>query len=275
MQGKVLQDLSAPNLVTALENNLFAFMTNYGNAPNSELYCGSNLTRFTTGVCFPFFNGVLRAQLNPDDIDTTITETLNYYTALQLPMFWWTGPETQPPDLRIHLENHGLNCVSELPVMAIDLSTLPQQLPLPADLDIALVNDSETLKHWVRVAMVGFEVPDTEFDRVLELELSLGINSEQYKRFIGWWKGVPVATSELYLDAGVAGIYFVATLPEVRRQGLATAVVLAALQKARTLGYCVGMLQASQMGVNVYRRIGFQEYCKMGLYLWAGEQSYA
>ncbi|KAB8314073.1 GNAT family N-acetyltransferase [Tolypothrix campylonemoides VB511288] len=61
------------------------------------------------------------------------------------------------------------------------------------------------------------------------------------------------------LDAGVAGIYYVATLPKARRQGFATALVLAALHKARALKYSVGTLQALQMGVNVYTQIGFQE----------------
>jgi GNAT superfamily N-acetyltransferase len=145
---------------------------------------------------------------------------------------------------------------------------------LPENLEITLVNDIESLKHWVRIAMVGFEIPDDIFNDLFELELSLGIDSkQQYIRFLGWWKGLPVATSALYLDAGVAGVYYVATLPEARRQRFATSLVLAALRKARALKYCVGTLQASEMGVNVYTQIGFQEYCKMGLYLWTGKAS--
>jgi GNAT superfamily N-acetyltransferase len=272
--NQVLHDLSTPNLVTALETNMFAFLMNFGRAPHRELYEGSDLIRFTTGISFPFFNGVFRAQLNFESIDTIITETVNYYTARQIPMFWWTGPATQPPDLGIHLEAHGLISKGELPVMAIDLSALPQEESLPANLEITLVNDIESLKHWVRIAMVGFEIPDEILDDLFELELSLGINSkQQYIRFLGWWKGLPVATSALYFDAGVAGVYYVATLPEARRQRFATSLVLAALRKARALKYYVGTLQASEMGVNVYTQIGFQEYCKMGLYLWTGKPS--
>jgi predicted GNAT family acetyltransferase len=39
-------------------------------------------------------------------------------------------------------------------------------------------------------------------------------------------KPIPLAISALYLDAGVAGIYFVATLPEARGKGFATQLVL-------------------------------------------------
>jgi predicted acetyltransferase len=60
-------------------------------------------------------------------------------------------------------------------------------------------------------------------------------------------------------------------MPEARGQGFAKALVLTALHKAYTLGYHVATLQASQMGVNIYRRIGFHEYSKIGAYLWTGQ----
>ena len=89
--------------------------------------------------------------------------------------------------------------------------------------------------------------------------------------FIGWSDGQAVATSSLILAAGVAGVYCVAALPEVRRKGIATAMTLAALRQARALGYRVAVLQATEMGAGVYRRIGFREYCTFGCYMRPGE----
>ncbi|MBD2242934.1 GNAT family N-acetyltransferase [Nostoc sp. FACHB-888] len=269
--NQILKDLSTPDLVRVLENNMYAFLTNYGHAPHCQLNRGSNLIRFSTGISFPFFNGVCCAQLQPDQTDAIITETLNYFIAQQLPMLWWIGTAPQPPDLGKYLEAHGLSNSGELPVMAIDLSTLPEELFVVEDLAIAQVKDPETLKHWVRVAMVSFKIPDPEYNAYYDLELSLGIDSKEYIRFIGWWNGLPVVTSALYLDSQVAGIYVVATMPEARGKGFAKALVLTALHKAYALGYHVATLQASQMGVNIYRRIGFQEYSKIGAYLWTGQ----
>jgi predicted acetyltransferase len=70
------------------------------------------------------------------------------------------------------------------------------------------------------------------------------------------------------VSAGLAGIYFVSAVEEARRQGIGGAIALAPLREAREMGYGVGVLGASEMGYPVYRRLGFQECCRIGLYEW-------
>ncbi len=57
-----------------------------------------------------------------------------------------------------------------------------------------------------------------------------------------------------------------ATLPEARGRGIATAVTLAALREARAQGETVGVLHASETAYSVYRRMGFAECCTWGCY---------
>jgi len=86
--------------------------------------------------------------------------------------------------------------------------------------------------------------------------------------YLGTLAGKAVATSEVFFGGGVASVQSVGTLPVYRRQGIGAAMTLKALQEARRQGYRIGVLTASPMGINLYRRIGFQEYCTFSTYLW-------
>ncbi len=77
-----------------------------------------------------------------------------------------------------------------------------------------------------------------------------------------------MATATLFLGAGVAGVYFVFTVEGARRRGIGAAVTVAALRGARRLGYGLGVLGSSEIGYGVYRRLGFAERCRIGLYEW-------
>lgn len=37
------------------------------------------------------------------------------------------------------------------------------------------------------------------------------------------------------------------------------------------MGYRIGILQASYLGCGVYRRLGFQDYGKLSVYLWEND----
>jgi GNAT superfamily N-acetyltransferase len=147
---------------------------------------------------------------------------------------------------------------------------LQEDLPTPTGLTIVPVEDKETLKKWIHVASIGFGIPnrseslwcDLFADVVFELPL---------RNYLALLNGQPVGTSQLFLSAGVAGIYTVTCVPEARQQGVGAAITLAPLLEARRLGFRISILQASRLGYKVYRRLGFQEYGRLGNYLWENE----
>jgi ribosomal protein S18 acetylase RimI-like enzyme len=270
--SEILQDLSTPALVRAIEANLFETWAYSGRWPQAELYDGLDMMRFITGVPFPWCNGVFRAHLAPEETDAKIAATLTHFKARHLPLIWWTGPSTRPADLGERLQAHGLKHAEDAPGMAMDLRALTGDLPTPSGLTIAPVGDVETLGRWLRPFTLGFEFPDFAANAFFDCYVSLGFSQQgPLRHYIGWLKGEAVATSSLFLGAGVAGIYNVAAVPEVRRQGIGLAMTSTPLRIARDLGYRVGILHSSQMGFNVYRRLGFQEYCKVSQYVWTSE----
>ncbi len=270
----ILEDLSAPDLIAAIRANLFEWYRYLGTSPKAEFYDGPELTWLLTGIPEPFLNSVLRTQAEPDNVDAIIETTLAHFRSRNVTKFcWWTEPGTQPTDLGKRLMDHGLTYSDGGTGMAVDLLALNEDLPTPTGLTIEDVEDTEALRQWAYAFLIGYGLPEMSLNTSLDLFTGLGFDLP-LRNYLGILNGEPVAASELFLGAGVAGIYCVTTIPEARRQGIGAAITLAPLREARAHGYRVGILQASPMGLGVYRRLGFQEYCKMTFYgKWASDIS--
>jgi ribosomal protein S18 acetylase RimI-like enzyme len=169
------------------------------------------------------------------------------------------------------LVRHGLACVENEPGMAIDLLTLGDGLTTPPALAIERVGDVEGLRQWCDIFALAFGLPDGAMEAMLDVEVDLGAGRYSWRRlYVGRLRGEPVATSLLFLGAGVAGIYGVGTVPDARGQGIGKAMTVVPMLEARAMGYRIGVLHASSMGLGVYRQLGFREYCRLCRYVWPG-----
>jgi GNAT superfamily N-acetyltransferase len=262
----ILRDFSAPVLVVAIKANLVDWWRYLGNSPQAEFYDSPELTWLLTGIPNSFVNPILCTRAGPDNLDANIERILAHFRSRGVSTFsWWTELGTQPADLGMHLADYGLTYREGGPGMAVDLLDVPEELPTPASLTIEPVKDTEALRGWAYASMIGFGVPETYVETWYDLFMGLGFELP-LRSYLGNLNGKPVATSQLFLGAGVAGIYVVATTPAARRQGIGAALTLAPLRDALAMGFRIGILHASPMGFGVYRRLGFQEYCKMSHY---------
>ena len=102
---------------------------------------------------------------------------------------------------------------------------------------------------------------------LFDIESKLGFSEHLPRRsYVGYLNGKPVSNSLLLMTSGVAGLFAVSTIQDARRRGIGTLISLAPLKEARESGYKVGVVHSSQMGYGVYRKLGFQDYCKIGMY---------
>jgi GNAT superfamily N-acetyltransferase len=196
-----------------------------------------------------------------------IDETVEYFKSRKLPVQWSIGPSTRPVDLGEHLQAHGFTKVSDTPGMAVELESLNEDLSEPSGFTIKPVKDVEMLKDWIHVGTGGFGLKRSTSELLFDIESELGFGEHLPRRsYVGYLNGKPVSCSLLLLTSGAAGLFCVATLPEARRRGIGALISLAPLKEAREMGYKVGVVHSSQMGYGVYRRLGFEDYCKIGLY---------
>jgi GNAT superfamily N-acetyltransferase len=267
--NKILKELSTALIIEAMEMNVHEAWIRMAQGLGAMVYDEPHMLWFFSGLPFHLANGIVNTRFPEDHLEEILDARLLQLASKEVPMVWLINPSTRPIDFGSRLKEHGWILGDEAPGMAIELQALNESVSSPPLLTIEQVHDSETLRTWLRVMTVGSNIPEEGLTLLLELVSRHGFTSDPTIHFyLGMLADKPVATSLLYLGGGVAGIYNVTTLPEVRHQGIGSALTLAPLLYARTLGYKIGILQSSQMGLELYRHLGFREYCLFQAYFW-------
>ncbi len=265
----ILNEFSARPVKAAIKANWENYHYCLGQARNAELSIGRYLNWLMTDLPDHFMNLVISTQLPCESTAELISRTLVHFRSMKIRKFSWLVHEgLQSLELNDALVANGLIFREAFATeMAIDLSLISEKPHRQPQLKIISVEDEFTLQEWIHVASRGFQI-DEASEQVWQDLFVDTIFRPRYRTFLALLDGKPVGTSQLFLSAGVAGIYNVTVIPEARFQGIGSAVTLAALLFARRLGYRIGILQASKQGYGVYRRIGFQDVGKLSVYLW-------
>lgn len=264
----MIASTTSPRLVSAMDGNMVAFWSAYGHGEGCALHDAEGAVWFYTGVPHPLFNGVVRANLEDNRIQHTVSTLQDRINTQGAPALWWLGPGAKPGDLGLTLERSGLEPAGEVPGMVLDLHSMDDRLPEIAGFSVERVANETQQALWARVAATGTGFPDNAIDAMERVEASLGHSSYRAQpRYIGYLDGKPVASAALVLDSGVAGIYAIATIPEARQRGIGRYMTMLPLLEARQTGYRVAILQASSMGYPIYKNLGFNDVCMYRLYM--------
>ena len=224
---------------------------------------------YVSDVPFPLMNGVTCAKLDVGSEDSRIDEILAEFEAARMPMLWWTGPASRPVDIGSRLVERGLIQAAAPPGMAADLMRLQSGEASPPGVTIERVDRDEMLGGYGQVLQQAFGLPDFVMEVLYDILKNRGYGEGgDIQNYLAYLQGRPVATCTVAYGAGVAGIYNVATVDDARGHGIGRAVTLRPLLDARDRNYRVGVLEASEMAYNVYKRLGFEDYGHVEQYLY-------
>jgi ribosomal protein S18 acetylase RimI-like enzyme len=250
------------DLASAADENLAAHAGwVQSRTPGMRALNAPDLVLVDSGLPCDTFNLVCRARLAPESADERIRAAIGHFAAARRPYSWWLTPGNAPPDLGQRLLDAGLQRADSELAMAAELTSLPATADVPDGVQIRRVRGDAELRHFAAVISSSWSPPDPDVLRFYELAAPALLKEDApLWLYVGYVDGAPVATAELTVGGGVAGLYNIITLEEYRRRGIGTAMTIRPLLDARDAGQRTAILQATDEGARVYRRLGFAAF---------------
>ncbi len=259
-----LAGLDTTLAAAGLEANFAAIQALYARAAGGEVLDFGDVQFSASGLPARVVNAVNLARLTEDTAAGRIEAAKAFFGRFGVPFRWLFGPNSTPADLPERFGEAGLIALSNTPGMALRIPSMRDEPATVPGLEVREVADAADFEAWLEVCRLGFPFDDvtTSAWRGAHAPLGWGDRSPLHN-YVAWLDGRAVAVSAVLYASGVAGIYNVGTLPEVRGRGIGRETTLAALRDARERGFEVAILGSSPMGVPVYSRIGFVEVCRI------------
>jgi len=261
--------IEALSVLRAIEANLLEWYRFLASVlPGAEIREEADMVRTFAPVDHPGFNAILQVRFAHGTTRRRIEDALNDLRERGRPGMWWIGPSAHPVDLATRLVRHGCLPTDTLVGMAVDLrggswkQVAGARGPVPT---IRQAVRASELAEWALPFSEGFGMREDTLRYLAPIAAVVSNRAAGpcLRFFLATLEEGPVASCMLYVGAGVAGLYGVATVTRHRNQGYATEVVRAALDVARAEGCRVCVLHATPLAVSVYRRLGFVEYCRL------------
>lgn len=160
-----------------------------------------------------------------------------------------------------NLIRKGFKVQREFPALSIQTNTNQLEYNLPPEwkLCIRQVENNKTLSDWSNLLGTGFwsNYPDVGIPLYNVYE-SIYNHNNRIRLFIAYVNDIPAATSMAFGATAGGGIYLVYVKAEFRKHGLGALMTKEAEQWCFQQGHETVILQATQMGEPVYKRIGYK-----------------
>jgi ribosomal protein S18 acetylase RimI-like enzyme len=208
------------------------------------------------GVDFPLFNMAIAAGRRSDMPGAdAIDFAAAWFRDRGLKQFRLVLREHADAALIDAAEELGMAEASEaMPSMALHPLEALSPVLAPTDLQIVAVGDEKGLKLYTK----QFSGADPAWADVIKRIGKAAMSLHGFTLLLGTVDGKPVATSMAVVTGDTLGIYNVGVDPRFRRRGFGEAISRAAIDVGIEAGCVRAGLQASEMGLPLYRRMGFR-----------------
>lgn len=156
------------------------------------------------------------------------------------------------------LRDKGWHCEFEQTAMYLNLATYNQpEIYVESDLILKPVSSDQELNAWLRICgeAFGYQVDKTVIENLL--------TDNEIQILLGWVSRRPALTALILSDGTIAGLHQMGVSPEFQGQGLSKMAMLKLLLNSKNSGIQYMALQASEVGLPVYKKLGFVEQFRL------------
>lgn len=254
--GPQASEWSLEKIAACMEANLNVHMTHFAQyIDNVNLTRMPDYTLVNSNLNDDTFNYIIRADFDEQSAQEKIKQATNYFTSRHLPFSWWVGPNDQPKNLDKLLEHNGYENTENNIAMYLNLDNWQVNHAIPKELKIIRVQDEKGLKDF---ALVLSNDP-TAFSTYFYWVSQILTYDDPIEFYVGYVNNKPVVRGLTCYYAQVAGLHWLSTRPEERNKGYGAAMQQFRLSRAKELGYHIAVLQASNEGYPLYKKLGYQK----------------
>lgn len=255
--------------IAAIEQAFETHWRHFGLYPGADLRDEDGVLWFESPIRHLPYNAVIRTRIRADDdADAVIGRVAASFRARDVPFMWVVRPSDQPADLPQRLPVHALDLAETVTGMDLELDGYePAPYRGPARL-IEAGGDDGLLGDYEELIRTYWSVPESEQAMIQTLNRYWTGDRDPGIRLVAYLGDEPVG--KLFMNTEEVpervGIYGVAVKPAARGQGVARALMDAALERAKAAGARRCVLHSSTMALPMYGRMGFATRCTLRVY---------
>jgi len=254
--------------VEALEEAVVAQWANFGQGPGGSYTNDGELAWTEAPVSQLPYNAIVRTRLMRDAEDR-IEAMVSRFRSRGAQFLWVVHPSARPANLEQLLPRYGLSLVARETGMVLDLASWKKPAGRAGGpIVYKEVNDEQSLADFEDLIARYWDLPDETrpyVDGCIRRAFEFG---DRGVWLIAYKAQEPVGKAYLSLQGldGTASIWGVYVKSTARGYGIGSRLTELALERAAELGKSRVVLGSSEMGLNVYRRIGFKETRQLAVY---------
>jgi len=207
----------------------------------------------------PSLNRVLPARAEWTDTTEPVAKIHAYLKQRRRPFIWYIDEEQKELYRTLLARGFRHSAATDWVGMYCREPTATSHRP-PDGFVVEPAEDPDAVEQWISVCVEGYRMWGEAAESTRRaLRASLRQKNEAIKIYLGRWEGMPTTTTLFYLQKNVCGIYWVATIPSHQKRGLGS-VLLSGAMRSLIQDYEIDLfvLESTQPGVRLYRKLGFQ-----------------